>query len=267
MKIKIFFLVSILFLLIGCHDKEKEAELTNKIKELETQLDDCKNGAEKLSARMKLSFERKDYDDCKNIYHEMEKRHPDSELFSDVKKIYEKVINIENKKAEELRLRKERERKEKLRSLNKLKKRYDDVSGITWYEQPYFVHYNNLFRTSIYIGQNNSQIWLRLKMSYQGDNWIFFNAAFLSYEGNTREIYFDEYKEKKTDNGYSGVWEWIDVSVPDDLIPFLREFATSKRAKMRFSGKYTRTRTLSAKERQGIIDVLNGYDALKESLQ
>ena len=31
---------------------------------------------------------------------------------------------------------------------------------------------------------------------------------------------------------------------------------------MRFSGKYTKTRTLTYNERKGIIDVLNGYDVL-----
>jgi hypothetical protein len=33
---------------------------------------------------------------------------------------------------------------------------------------------------------------------------------------------------------------------------------------MRLSGKYSETRILSDDERQGILDVLNGYDALKE---
>jgi hypothetical protein len=45
---------------------------------------------------------------------------------------------------------------------------------------------------------------------------------------------------------------------------FLREFAKSKNAKMRLSGKYTKTRTLTYNEREGILDVLNGYDALDD---
>ena len=69
---------------------------------------------------------------------------------------------------------------------------------------------------------------------------------------------------KETDNSGGNVWEWIDVSVDKGLENFLREFAKSKNAKMRFSGKYTKTRTLTYNERRGIIDVLNGYDALNE---
>ena len=107
--------------------------------------------------------------------------------------------------------------------------------------------------------------YLRLQMSYEGDDWIFFENAILSYDGNSKTIYFDEYTEKDSDNGYGGrVWEWIDVSVDYGLENFLREFAKSKNAKMRLSGKYTKTRTLSSNERKGILDVLNGYDDLKE---
>jgi hypothetical protein len=286
-SIKIILSIILLFVVIGCNDKIKENELSNKGKEPKTQM------------------------------------------------VGE----------EETRLAKENEKKEKLKSLNKLKKEYDDVSGITWYSQPYFIHNNDANLTSIYFGQKGSTLWLRLKMSYKGDNWIFFNSAYLSYEGNTREIYFNEYKDKKSDNGYGGVWEWIDVAVTEDLERFLRDFAKSKKdtiinkipiyylgdrkvskseyaksdgyeyrlntglhhneivdkstynnykesglyklpapkkikkrieyktnvsvksyAKMRLSGKYTETRNLSTKEIQGIVDVLNGYDALKDSL-
>ena len=37
-------------------------------------------------------------------------------------------------------------------------------------------------------------------MSYTGDDWIFFENAYLSYEGNTLEIKFDKYRNKETEN-------------------------------------------------------------------
>jgi len=117
------------------------------------------------------------------------------------------------------------------------------------------------------LGQNRSSKWLRLKMSYHGDDWIFFEKAYLSYDGNTKEIPFDKYDDKETENSGGGVWEWIDVSVSSDIENFLREFAKSKNAKMRFTGKYTKTRTLTYNERRGILDVLKGYDALKQGLE
>ena len=266
-------ILTAIFFITSCSDKKKEAQLQNQIAKLENQLNECQNGADKIHAKMKLSFEKNDFDACKNYYVEMEKRHPESKLFVKVKSIYDKIIKAEKekskkerllaeKKEREKRFKLEKERQEKLKSLRKLKKNYDDVSNITWYEQPYFIHYTNRNLTSIYIGEKGHHPWLRLRMSYKGDDWIFFERAYLSYDGNTKEIIFNKYKDKKTDNSAGEVWEWIDLDVTKDVELFLREFAKSKKAKMRLSGKYTKTRILTYSERKGILDILNGYDAL-----
>lgn len=272
------FIIILLFAIVSCVSKQRETELLDKITNLETQLDECQNGAEKIHSKMKLSFEKKDFQTCKSLYSEMEKRHPDSELFPEVKGIYDEIIKTEKEQAEKERLleekrikeakqKAEKERQEKLAALKKLKKQFDDVSGITWYYNPYFTHYNNKNLTSLYIGNEGNSTWLRLKMSYQGDDWIFFENAYLSYDGNTKQISFDKYDDKETENSGGGVWEWIDVNVPTDVESFLRKFAASSSAKMRLSGKYTRTRNLTWSERQGIIDVLNGYDVLKQGIK
>jgi hypothetical protein len=247
--------------------KEENKKLQSNLADVKQELDECKHGAEKLHAKMKRDFENENFSSCKSIFSEMENRHPDSELFSEVKSIYDKVIAIEKKRKEEARLKAEREKQEKLKALNKLRKNHDDVSGNTWYKNPYFTHYNNKYLTSIYLGQSGSSEWLRLKMSYTGDDWIFFENAYLSYDGNTKEIPFDKYDNKETDHDGGVVWEWIDVSVSSDVEAFLREFAKSKNAKMRLTGKYTKTRTLTYNERRGILDVLKGYDALKQGLK
>jgi hypothetical protein len=268
----------ILVVLLSCVSRQREAELLKEIAKLESQLDECQNGAEKIHAKMKLSYGQKDFNTCKKLYKEMEQRHPESELFPEVKALYDEVVKAEKektekerllaeKKAREAKLKAEKEKQQKLNALKKLKKEYDDVSGITWYKNPYFTHYDNVNRTSIYIGKKEKSTWLRLKMSYQGDNWIFFEHAYLSYDGNTKEIAFNKYDDKKTENESGGVWEWIDVSVSPDVEKFLREFAKSKNAKMRLSGKYSETRNLTWNEKQGIIDVLNGYDAIKQGIK
>ena len=258
----------IIFFLQSCGPSQDEYDaLKKKNEKLKAELDECRHGAEKLHSQMKIAFEKENFVECKSIYSEMEKRHPESEYFEKVKSIYDKVVEIQEKRAEQARIEAKRKRKEKLKALNKLRKDHDDVSGITWYKNPYFTHYNNTNLTSLYIGDKNNNRWLRLKMSYSGDDWIFFKKAYLSYEGNTKEVPFDDYDDKETDNGSGGVWEWIDVSVSSDLESFLRDFAKSSQAKMRLKGKYTRTRRLTWKERQGILDVLNGYDALEDGIK
>ena len=262
-------------IIISCSDKEKEAELEARITELSTQLDECKNGSDKLLAAIEIAYKKKNNMEVKILFEDLEDRHPESKEYSIASKIYNKIIAeekaIKDKLLREKELKEKEEKrkielakKERLKSLNKLKKNFDDVSGITWYKQPYFTHYNNTFLTSIYMGKEGSSKWLRLNMSYYGDNWIFFEKAILSYDGNSKTIPFDKYKDKETDNSSGKVWEWIDVSVNESLRNFLREFAKSKNAKMRFSGKYTKTRTLTYNERKGILDVLNGYDALDD---
>jgi hypothetical protein len=271
-------ILTTIILLTSCSDIEKESQFQNRITELEQQLDECQNGADKIYAKIKLSFDKNDFNECKNYYQEMKERHPDSKLFGEVQSIYDKIIKEETEKAEKERLlsekqekqrklKTEKEKQEKLKALKKLRKKYDDVSDITWYKQPYFTHYSNTNLTSIYMGVNDNSRWLRLMMSYQGDDWIFFERAYLSYDGNTKEIIFDKYDEKKTENSGGGVWEWIDLTVTKDIEIFLREYAKSKNAKMRLSGKYTKTRNLTYNERQGILDVLNGYDVLESGIK
>jgi len=262
MKNLILFMI-IIFALNACSDTEKEALLEKRISELETQLDECENGADKLLAKIQIDFENEDFESVKSIYSDLKNRHPESPEFTEGKTIYDKVIQIEEEKRVEAEKLAEIEKAEKLKALNNLKKQPDDISGITWYYNPYFTHYTNTNLTSIYMGDNGSSQWLRLMMSYKGDDWIFFEHAYLSYDGNTMEIIFNEYNDKETENSGGGVWEWIQVPVTSDIETFLREFAKSDDAKMRLSGKYSKTRNLTYNERQGILDVLNGYDALK----
>ena len=55
-------------------------------------------------------------------------------------------------------------------------------------------------------------------MSYTGDDWIFFENAYLSYDGNTREVSFNKYNDKESDNSGGKVWEWIGKIGDIDII-------------------------------------------------
>jgi hypothetical protein len=206
-----------MFALGACSDKKKETKLQSRISELETQVDECQNGADKLLAKIKISFENQEFNSVKTMYAEFQNRHPETEEFKEAKSLHDNVVQLEEEyrlKAEKLAEEKrkeaeskvEKKRQEKLKALNKLKKKYDDVSGITWYRQPYFTHYTNTNLISIYMGDTGTSRWLRLMISYKGDSWIFFEKAYLSYDGNIREIIFNKYDDKKTEND-SGVWD------------------------------------------------------------
>lgn len=261
----LFSLICMLFF-SSCSNEKKEAELKSKIEDLEKQLDECKNGEEKLISTIKNMYDKKNYKVAASYYTELLNRFPASAYLSQAKEIFEKS-NLEIKKEQENEAKiKAADNAKKRASLTNLKRKHDDVSGTTWYDQKYFTHYTNNNRTSLQLGYSKgSDPWLVLMMSYTGDDWIFFDNAYLSYDGNTKEIFYDKYSNKKTDNDGGEVWEWIKVPVEESEIEWLKSFAKSPNAKMRLSGKYQKTRNLSSQERQGILDVIAGYEYLKEN--
>lgn len=250
----------------SCNNDDKESKLNLKIIQLQNELDECKNGEEKLFNNVKYSFENKNYSSTQSDYNKLVERYPNTKYLKAAKEMFE-LSNSEIEKQKNIELEKEAKLLEaKKASIKNLKHDYDDIRGISWYKQKYFTHYSNTNRTSVYLGkEKNTMPFLRLQMSYTGDEWIFFEEAYLSHDGETKQVFFDRYKEKESDNGSDGVWEWIDVRLDDSEVGWMRKFAESKNAKMRLSGKYTKDRNLTNQERQGIIDVLNGYQYFKEN--
>ena len=117
------------------------------------------------------------------------------------------------------------------------------------------------------MGNNGSSVWLRLMMSYTGDDWIFFEHAYLSYDGITREFPFNKYQDKKSDNSGGSVWEWIDLGVSNDDLVFLKEMVNGKSVKMQLSGKYTKTRKVSTNEIKAIKEMIMAYEVLQSERQ
>lgn len=233
--------------------------LTQQVDSLKKEIEMYQNTPDKLFAEAQDYIKAKDLTMLYVVSAKLDKYHPTS---TEAQKVHTSITTIEKEKAAAAK----RAEEERLKAVKRLKSEFDDVQNITWYYNTYFTHYNNTNHVSVYMGKSERSVWLRLKMSYEGDNWIFFDKAYLSYDGHTKQILFNEYQDKKSDNGYGGqVWEWIDVSVDDDILYFLRQLVNGKSVKMQLSGKYGKTHTLSANEIKGIKDVLLAYDVLKES--
>lgn len=264
MKRNVFFVMLILPFFYSCNNKQEVDTLKRRIVTLEDSLKSSqkeliayKYAPSKLMAMAKSSFDKDDLVKLEEICLNLKKYHPEADEIKDAESLRLNLVRKMEKAAKE---KKEKE----MTAVTRLRKKYDDVSGVTWYYNPYFKHYTNSNLASLYIGKQDSKVWLRLIMSYYGEDWIFFKSAYLSFDGNTREIFFDEYSDKKSEND-SSVWEWIDVSVDSSLLMYLKEFVKSKSPKMRLSGKYTHTRTLSAKEIKAFRDVLLAYDVLNKN--
>ncbi|WP_270665117.1 hypothetical protein [Phocaeicola plebeius] len=269
MKIKYLILITCSTIISSCNNGEMErkiqsltsevTQLRDSLNKIMPELEGYRNSPEKLCSNIDELYKAGDIYELKSIKDKLEKYHPESKEYTMVKDLVSKYEKEQQEKADA-------EKKERLQAVNKLRKKYDDINHITWYENPYFRHYTNTNYTSIYIGQDESSIWLRLMMSYEGEDWIFFESAYLSYDGNTFNIPFDKYRDKKTEND-TRVWEWIDVRVNDDLLAFLRKMVNGKSVRMRLSGKYTNTRKLTNTEIKAIKDVLLAYDVLEAEMR
>lgn len=273
MKKYVLLFIGIFILIPSCKDKNMESrvkqlteanktlqdsirDLKENLKSANIELEGYKFSPEKLCAGIEELQSKNDTIKLSDILKKLKKYHPESDKIKTVEKVISEIRIEAREKAEE-------EKKKRMAAVSKLKKRVDDVQGITWYYNPYFTHYDNVSGTSIYMGKSSSAVWLRLKMSYAGEDWIFFKSAYLSYDGNTKYISFDEYKEKHSDNDGYEVWEWIDIPMNKDLLSFLRKMVDGKKVKMQLLGEYGDSRTLSYSEKQGIKAVLLAYDVLR----
>jgi hypothetical protein len=210
---------------------------------------------------MAQALDNNNFEEVKRIYKVFEERYSDSALISNAKSIYRAALEYEenfNKKEKE----KEEEIQKAKEYLNKLKINYDDVTDTNWYYQNYFEHYVNKNLVSIQFAEKNDNIQIFLKLSYKGNAYIDFEKILLSYEGNTKEIEFNK-DNKYKDEKYNEFWEWVSVKLNDELLEFLINLSMSDSSKVRFVGKYTEDRELTGIEKNGIIDVSNGYKAIK----
>ncbi len=263
---KKLFIIPFAILCISCADQAARKELEtikSENAELKKELLIYKTDPKRVLQQIKDAITLKKDTVLYALLDTLEKYHPQSEERREAKLLWDNYSKmIENKIAEENK-KAEKEKNEKYASLNRLKKKYDDISGITWYSNPYFKHNVDSNLASIYLGVLNKSVWIRLVMSYSGDDWIFFKRAYLSYDGNTLEIPFNEYEDKESDHSSGIVWEWIDLTATDYAV-FFEEFSKSKNAKMRLVGKYNKTRNLSQREINGFKDVIIAYNLLKE---
>lgn len=244
--------------------KSENAVLKAQVDSLNKELDMFKYSPEKLLAEAQLLAQSEDVDmgDLRRILAQINQYHPGAAEGAKVQKLIDEIIAKDQALARAEQLKAEKEKQERLKAVNRLKKERDDVQGITWYYNPYFTHYNNRNLVSLYMGQSSSNVWLRLKMSYTGDDWIFFENAYLSYDGITREFPFNKFKDKKTDNSGGEVWEWIDLGVSSDDLAFLKNMVNGKSVKIQLTGKYSKTRTVSTNEIKAIREMIMAYEVL-----
>lgn len=145
------------------------------------------------------------------------------------------------------------------KALKSFKKSEDEFKGNAFYRDPRTPYYANRNFIYPYIGQKGDNYWLRLKLQYASDNWLFINKGILLIDGEQYTI--NGSWERDND---SEIWEWLDMQVGTNERIILDRLANSISAKVRYEGRqYHNDRTITSKEKSIIKKTLEIYDNLK----
>lgn len=257
---KLFFLLLVLAL-TACNGGSVDKSLQAKVDSLSAanaalakELEGYKNDPANLCANIEELLKAEKVSELSAIKTKLEKYHPASPQLDTVNFYIARIKDVQTKRAQE-------EQAKRMQAVKVLRSKFDDVNNTTWYQSRNSKTSGNF--CYMYIGKSDATVWLRLKMQYHGEDWIFFENAYLSYDGNTIEIPFDKYRNKETEVA-DGVWEWLDVSIDDRTLAFIKKMVNGKTCKWRLSGKYNETRTFSSKEIAGFKEVLLAYDVLQK---
>ena len=124
--------------------------------------------------------------------------------------------------------------KELLPYFNVVKDEFDP-KGTTWYKPksaPNYVRTNGLY---MYFGvQDNKVLYLRFRIQYYADDWLFFRKVQFSIDDKAYE--FIPIKTE-TDHGGGMIWEWFDETLTGSDSELIYALANAQSAKMKLIGR------------------------------
>lgn len=113
----------------------------------------------------------------------------------------------------------------------------------------------------LYIGVRPSKTWLRMKIKYYGDDWLFarsYKVAADDYRWESPALQFER------DHSGGHVWEWIDKAPSEDDLQNMRALANATDPVIRFQGRqYYSDFKLSSQQQSSIAEVLGLFGLLR----
>lgn len=276
MKSKRFLVYFLIIIFISCDNNRKadseslDSDVTEKI------VKEKKPNSKELLNNAKDYFSNYQIEESKKELLILIKKYPESEEVNEAKELLIKTnLGLERIKIREDSIENVAKKKneQKIKEVTKnLRKVNDELEGITWYydkSSPRYVNYNGFF---LYIGDSGyGNPNLRLRIQYKSDNWLFIEKYIIFIDGLKYKTIDPEYSEVKRDNGNSGVWEWLDISInsykfDDDIIDdltLMSLISTGKDVKIKYIGtKYNKTKTLTNKQKNALKKMLETYSVL-----
>lgn len=164
---------------------------------------------------------------------------------------FEQKLKLKNEKAERLKLPAE----------ERLTKRYDEITGITWYRDTDQPRYSDV--VYMYIGKKGNEKWLRFVIEYGASKWLFINKYTFKIDDETETI-TPEFNEVKRDVFSSGsIYETFDRLAKGYIYTIASKIANSKRTLLRYHGEqHISDRELTKEEIQSLKTILEAYEKL-----
>lgn len=269
--------------LVGCVSKaEYDAKLKEvkalrtSLEETQRELDDIKFGASRMYQQAKVQLEEEAYGVAIQTAKSLTNKHPSSpeakQAFqiiaaaqTGIKKQEEAKRQAEEKVRREAEAKKRAEQQRLANALSNMRKKHDEIKGITWYyDKTSPKYYSERSNLELYIGkERNSNPWLRFLVQYTSDDWLFIERFIINADGRNFEIVPEKFGGVERDNGSGDIWEWYDVTAGERELEIAKAIAESKKAVIRYEGRqYYKDRVVSSKEKQAIKNVLSAYEVL-----
>lgn len=141
-------------------------------------------------------------------------------------------------------------------SLQSFKKKTDEFNGSSFYRDKRTPKYTNIDFIYPYIGESKGKYFIRLKMQYEAEDWLFIEGSTFLVDGQKFEVG----ARWDRDNSAGQIWEYADISVGEMELALLSAIADSRVTKVRYTGnQYHDDRTLTKKEKSIMRKTVDTY--------
>lgn len=148
-------------------------------------------------------------------------------------------------------------------ALSKMRVRKDDMTNMAFYYSKLNSKYDNVKEFGFYVAKPKTGVpVLRYRIKYADDSWLFIKYYDIKFDDRIVRIAPDYGNNIERENGYGGIWEWLDEAVDEEFIT-IDSISKSSDVKIRYNGsQYYHDRAVSDKELKAMREVIMAYYAL-----
>jgi flagellar biosynthesis GTPase FlhF len=240
---------------------------------------DFEENAKALTSNGKFSDATKKYVEALNFIENcgidspelniIKKRILDNKQLTEEKEHQRQLTKLQEQKEtlekERQRIAREREKAIEESTRNLVKSR-DEMEEIDWYEDQsthekiYTPRSKHIYA---YIGKKNDKVWLRFKMVYAAEEWLFVKSVSFKVDGENFKLTYGFLDDWERNNSSYSIWEWKDVLVDENIWNLINKIAKSEKAMMRYEGQqYYSDRDISTTEKVALRNILSAYQSM-----